>query len=453
MSFPKDFIWGSACASYQCEGGWDADGKGRNIWDDLCHERGKELVKCNDTGDVACDSYHLYKDDIRIMKQLGMKVYRFSISWARILPNGVGEINEAGLRYYDDLIDTLIENGIEPWVTLYHWDLPSALEEKGGWLDRATVDAFEEYARIIGERFSGRVKKYMTINEPQCVTMLGYGIGMNAPAKKLPKEYLMKIMHHLVLAHAVGMRALKSASKTPIEVGTVTCGQVCYAKEDTKENIEAAQTATFELSEDNWAFTHNIYLDPIFFGRYDVSESTPDFIKRFSSNVPEADWTLIKASRPEFLGLNIYNADEVDATGARIKRYPGFPLTACKWPVTPQSLYFGPSNIAKRYPGLPIYITENGLSCNDRVYQDGCVHDADRIDFLDMYLKEMRRAIADGTPIKGYLHWSLLDNFEWNEGYNERFGLVYVDYPTLKRTLKDSALWYAKVIETNGEIL
>ncbi len=451
MSFPKNFIWGAACASYQCEGAWDCDGKGANIWDDFSHESGH--IKHGDTGDVACNFYHLYKDDIQLMKKLGIKAYRFSLNWARILPEGTGEVNEAGLRYYENLIDELNKNGIEPWITLYHWDLPSALEEKGGWLARETVDAFENFAKIVGERFSGKVKKYMTINEPQCAAMLGYGIGVHAPGKKLPKEYLIKIMHHLVLAHAVGMKALKAASKTPIEVGTVTCGSMCYTNSGTRKAVEAVDKATFTLSEENWAFTHNVYLDPIFFGRYDVSETTPEFIKRFSNNVSKADWELIKASKPDFLGLNIYNGDEVDEGGERIKRYPGFPLTAVKWPVTPKVMRCGPNSIARRYPGLPIYITENGLSCNDRVYQDGKVHDIDRIDFLDMYLKELANSISDGTPIKGYLHWSFLDNFEWGEGYDERFGIVYVDYRDQKRTLKDSAYWYAKVIETNGDSL
>lgn len=449
MSFPKDFVWGAACAAYQCEGAWNIDGKGPNIWDDFSHESGN--TKHGDTGDVACDFYHLYKEDIQLMKKLGVKAYRFSLNWARILPQGTGEVNEAGLSYYEDLINELQKNGIEPWVTLYHWELPSALEEKGGWLARETVDAFENFAKIVGERFSGKVKKYMTINEPQCVAMLGYGIGEHAPGKKLPKEYIIKIMHHLVLAHAAGMRALKAASKTPIEVGTVTCGSLCYT--NAKEAVAAVDRAAFALSDENWVFTHNIYLDPIFFGRYDVSETTPEFIKRFSNNVSLADWELIKASKPDFLGLNIYNGDEVDQNGERVKRYPGFPLTAVKWPVTPKVLRCGPNSIARRYPGLPIYITENGLSCNDRVYQDGKVHDAERIDFLDMYLKELGNSILDGTPVKGYLHWSLLDNFEWSQGYDERFGIVYVDYRDQKRTLKDSAYWYANVIATNGDSL
>lgn len=453
MSFPEGFVWGTACAAYQCEGAWNIDGKGPNIWDDFCHAKDAKNIKNGDSGDVACDCYHLYKEDIKLMKQLGVKAYRFSLDWARILPQGVGAVNEAGLKYYENLIDELIKNGIEPWVTLYHWELPSALEEKGGWLARETVEAFENYARIVGERFSGRIKKYMTINEPQCAAMLGYGIGVHAPGKKLPKEYVLKIMHHLVLAHAVGMRALKAASKTPVEVGTVTCGSLCYTNSNSEKAIEAVDKASFALSDENWVFTHNIYLDPIFFGRYDVSDSAPEFIKRFSSNVPEADWTLLRASKPDFLGLNIYNGDEVDEDGKRIKRYPGFPLTAVKWPVTPKALHYGPSAIARRYPGLPIYITENGLSCNDRVYQDGKVHDLERIDFLDMYLKELENSIADGSPIKGYLHWSFLDNFEWGEGYDERFGIVYVDYRDQKRTLKDSALWFAKVIESNGECL
>ncbi len=446
--FPKSFVWGAACAAYQCEGAWNADGKGSSIWDDFCHDSGKGHVVNDDTGDTACDSYHRYPEDIALMKQIGIKVYRFSINWPRVIPDGTGPVNQAGLCYYDRLIDMLLENGIEPWVTLYHWDLPSALQEKGGWLNRATVDAFREYAEDIGKRFNGRVKHYMTVNEPQCVAMLGYGNGEHAPGLKLSRDEVLTCFHHLALAHGVAAKALRETSPEPVEIGAVMTGRLCYTETDNAEGREAAYKASFRLSEDDWMFTFNIGMDPIMFHSY--GENAPQFIRDFEAAVPQDDWVLIE--KPDFLAVNIYNGSQVGQDGKRIKCYPGFPLTACKWPVTPEVMHSGMSHLYRRY-GLPIYITENGQSCNDRVFLDGKVHDPDRIDFLNRYLLALKKAIDEGVPVKGYLHWSLLDNFEWAEGYDERFGLVYVDFETQRRILKDSAGWFSKVIRTNGAIL
>lgn len=444
-TFPEGFVWGTACASYQCEGGWDADGKGRNIWDDFCHDTGKNHVVNDDTGDVACDVYHRFKEDVALMKQLGLKVYRFSISWARVMPTGRGEINEAGLKFYDELIDELLANGIEPWVTLYHWDLPSALQAKGGWLNREIVDAFEEYATVIAKRFSGRVKYYMTINEPQCVVGLGYYAGEHAPGLKLPLREVQRCMLHTVLAHGVGMKAIKDNSPAGVQVGVVPCGTLSYPQKPTEKNIKAAYDASFKLLEDDFSFTFNIFTDAAVFHKYD--DDAPAYLRESIAEIPQSDWD--KVMKPDFIGINVYNGDEVDEEGKPVKRFPGFPLTAAKWPVTPEVMHYGMTNMYKRY-GLPLYITENGVSGNDRVFMDGAVHDADRVDFLHMYLLELKKSIDEGTPIKGYLVWSFLDNFEWSRGYDERFGIVYVDYTTQKRTLKDSALWYADVIKTNG---
>lgn len=445
--FPKDFLWGVACASYQCEGAWNEDGKGPNIWDDFCHDLTFQNVKNRDTGDVACDTYHRYREDVQLMKQHNIRAYRFSISWARVIPDGDGPVNEKGLQFYDDLVNELIANGIEPMITLYHWDLPSALQEKGGWLNREIVKAFGRYAIIIAKRFKGRVRKYMTINEPQCITALGYGNGVHAPGLKLGEENLAKIYHHLCLSHSAAQRAIKAVD-AGAEVGVVTCGRMCYPESDTPENLEAAYQETFRLHEGNWLFTSNIFLDSLILRRYD--DSAPAAVKRFAATIHPDDWDLME--RPDFIGLNSYNGDMVAADGSYVKPYPGFPLTAIKWKVTPEVLRYGPSHLYRRY-GLPVYITENGLSCNDRIYLDGQVHDAERIDFLHRYLLELSKSIADGTPVKGYLQWSFLDNFEWAEGYDERFGIIHVDYRTCDRTPKDSARWYARVIETNGECL
>ncbi len=448
MSFPKGFVWGAACAAYQCEGAWDADGKGPSIWDDFCHEDGKSHVSNNDTGDVACDFYHRYEEDIALMKQIGLKVYRFSVSWPRVMPNGTGEVNEAGLAFYDRVIDTLLSQGIEPWVTLYHWDLPSSLQKAGGWLNRATVDAFAGYAAILAKRFDGRVKTYMTINEPQCVVGLGYGNGEHAPGLKLSNEERATCMHHVVLAHGVGARALRENSTSPVQIGVVPCGRLCYPLTDSPATREAAYQASFRLTEEDWTFTFNAFMDAVMFHKYD--DDAPAFLREFAKSVPQSEWDLVE--KPDFLGVNVYHGGGTDESGKIARRPEGFPLTATKWPVTPEVLHYGPMNLYRRYK-LPIYITENGQSCNDRVYLDGKVHDPERIDYLHRYLRELKKAIAEGVPVLGYLHWSFMDNFEWASGYDDRFGLVYVDYQTQQRILKDSALYYADIIRTNGETL
>ena len=443
--FPENFLWGVACASYQCEGAWDEDGKGRSIWDDFCHDRSAQHIKNGDTGDTACDSYHRFREDVALMAAHGIKAYRFSVSWPRVIPDGDGEINEAGLRFYDELVDELLKNGIEPMVTLYHWDLPSALQDKGGWLNRDIIAAFGRYAEIIAGRFRGRVNKFMTINEPQCVTTLGYGIGIHAPGLRLGEEKLAKIYHHLALAHSEAQRRIKAVLGAGVQVGIVPCGRLCYPQQDTPENRESAYRASFELSREGWGFTFNIILDSLIRRCYDPS--APEAVKRFSAEIPPSDWDLMEA--PDFIGVNVYNGVSVDPQGEPVKAFAGFPMTANKWLVTPEVMHFGPVNLFRRY-GLPLYITENGQSCNDRIFLDGQVHDPDRIDFLHRYLRQLHKAIEEGVPVMGYLQWSFLDNFEWSEGYNERFGIIYVDYPTLRRIPKDSARWYRDVIESNG---
>ena len=443
--FPENFTWGVACASYQCEGAWDADGKGPNIWDDYCHDTSKRNINNGDTGDVACDSYHRYREDVALMKQHNIQAYRFSISWARVMPTGEGAVNEKGLAFYDSLVEELLANGIEPWITLYHWDLPSALQDKGGWLNRDIVEIFGEYARVIATRFKGRVRHYMTINEPQCVAQAGYLSGGQAPGLQLGWEKTAKIYHHICLAHSQAQRVLKEVCGNDVLVGYVPCGNLAYPAVDTPKAREAAYHASWDLNV-GWNF--NICLDPLLLHRWD--DSANEEMKRFAASVDPADYDLMET--PDFLGLNIYNGFAVDEDGKPVKRIPGPPMTACKWPITPEVMRYGPQNLYRRY-GLPMVITENGLSCNDKIYLDGKVHDPDRIDFLHRYLRELSKGIADGAPVSGYLQWSFLDNFEWSRGYDERFGIIYVDYATCDRTPKDSAAWYAQVIASNGEIL
>lgn len=441
--FPKDFLWGAACSAYQCEGAWNEGGKGPSIWDDFCHTEGS--VRNGDTGDTACDSYHRYGEDIDLMRALGIKAYRFSVSWPRVLPDGRGELNSAGLDYYDRYVDALLGAGIEPWLTLYHWDLPSALQAEGGWLSRSTVDAFAAYSSVIAARLGDRVRCFMPINEPQCIAKLGYGTGEQAPGLKLPPEDVARVLHHLALAHSAANDAIRAAVGGNVSIGTATCGRLCCPQNDTPGGAEGAYEATFRYTDNlhGWSFTHNIYLDSLI--RRGCDDSAPEFLRRFADTIPQSDWDAMRA--PDFLGLNIYNGDLSDDAGNIIRRCEGAPVTATKWPFTPEVMYWGVKNIYARY-GLPVYITENGVSCNDRIYLDGKVHDADRIDFLSRYIAELKRAMDEGVPVKGYFHWSLLDNFEWALGYDERFGLVYTDYKTKKRIPKDSAEWYAALVKT-----
>ncbi len=443
--FPKNFLWGAACASYQCEGAWDEDGKGPNIWDDFCHMGGH--VKNQDNGDIACDCYHRVQEDVALMKQCGLQAYRFSVSWARIFPNGDGIVNPLGFIYYDELVDSLLKNGIQPMITLYHWDLPSALQDRGGWLNRDITRAFARYAEVVAQHFKGRVHTYMTLNEPQCIAQLGYGVGVHAPGLVLDEEKVAQVFHVLCLAHSAGMRAIKAVDPTAT-VGVVTCGRQCYPQTDTPQNRESAYQETFNLSSPGWQFTSNIFLDSLILRKYD--ETAPETVRRFAHTIDPSDWDMMET--PDFIGINIYNGEMVDAEGRYVKPHPGAPVTACKWKVTPEVMHYCTLHIYRRY-GIPVYITENGLSCNDKVYLDGAVHDAERIDFLHRYLLELQKGIAEGAPVLGYLHWSLFDNFEWAEGYDERFGMIYVDYKDGRRILKDSVKWYRNVIESNGDSL
>ena len=454
MSFRKDFVWGAATASYQVEGAAYEDGKGLNIWDVFCKEDGH--VYEHHTGDVACDQYHRYKEDVAIMKELGLKAYRFSVNWARILPEGTGKVNEKGLAYYDNLVNCLIENGIEPYMTLYHWDLPYALHQRGGWLNPQSPEWFYEYAKLMAAHFSDRVSHFFTFNEPQCTVGLGYVTGEHAPGLKVGPYDYFSIWHNVLKAHGRGVQAIREAAVRPVEIGMAPCGALYYPATDSKEDIEAARKANFSLHEaDIRAVSWDVAFcaDPVFLGQY-----PEDIMKSFGQYFPKnAEKDLELISQPlDFYGQNMYNAVPVraDENGnpVRVDRYPGFPKTAIQWPVTPEVLYWAPKFLYERYQ-KPFYVTENGMSSHDWVSLDGKVHDASRVDFMHRYLREFKKAAADGVDLRGYFAWSLMDNFEWAYGYSERFGMVYVDYQTQKRTVKDSGLFYKNVIASNGEIL
>ena len=443
--FPKEFIWGAASAAYQIEGYDLEDGGGASIWRTFSHTPGK--VAYDDNGDIACDSYHKWEEDIALLKEMGAKAYRFSTSWARIEPNADGIWNEKGLVYYDKLVDGCLAAGITPYMTLYHWELPQAYEDKGGWRSEETAHAFGRYAAMMAERFKGRVQNYFTLNEPQCTTSLGHQQGIHAPGLRLALPEYFKVHLHQMMAHGLALRAIKAADPTAV-VGLASTGNLCYPQNEA--DVDAARMATFGPANEWWVFTHHWLLDPICLGRFPECAGT-DLEPLVRAVTPE-QLEIIHAV-PDILGFNVYNGHQVKAAADGIEfveRYRGFPRTGLKWPVTPEVLDWGMYFLHERY-GLPMFITENGLSCNDKIYLDGKVHDLDRIDFLTRYLDCLNRAMERGADIRGYFHWSLADNFEWHSGYCDRFGLVFMDYPNLRRIPKDSFYWYQKVVST-GEV-
>jgi len=450
VTFPKNFIWGAATSSYQIEGAAHVGGRGASVWDLFCATPGK--VHAGHNGDVACDHYHRYASDIEVMAWLGLKAYRFSIAWPRVMPNGTGAVSRDGLAFYDRLVDRLLEAGIEPWATLFHWDLPLELHHRGGWLNPDSPQWFEAYAAQVVDLLSDRVTHWMTINEPQIFVGLGYGTGIHAPGYQLPFSEQLLVAHRALLAHGRAVTVIRGRAKKPPSIGWAPVGKVCYPASNSAADIAAARTASMAVTKkDCWNNTW--FADPVCLGHY-----PEDALELFGTDVPHiapGDMELI--SQPlDFYGLNIYSGEPVaaDAKGGwkSVDRAPGFPQTAMGWPVSPESLYWGPRLIHDRYK-LPIVITENGMASHDVVSLDGKVHDPSRVDFLARYLTALKQAMNDGVDVRGYFQWSLMDNFEWAEGYRQRFGIVHVDYTTLKRTPKDSAHWYRDIIATNGASL
>jgi beta-glucosidase len=452
LSFPKGFVWGAAAASYQIEGAADIDGKGPSVWDMFCERPG--AVFEGHTGKVACDHYHRYADDVALMKDLGLGAYRLSLSWPRILPEGTGRLNEKGLSFYDRLIDTLLEAGVAPWITLFHWDYPLALFHRGGWLNRDSASWFAEFAGLVSERFSDRVTHFFTQNEPQCYLGIGHQRGVHAPGIDLPLSQMLLAGHHSLLAHGLAVQAMRARAKQPLRLGYAPVGMPKLPASDSPEDLELARHATFTIFEKN-AWNNSWWMDPVYLGKYPEQG-----LELYGADAPKVEARDMETIRQplDFFAVNIYQGTVVRKNDKspfgfdQVEKTAGTPLTAFNWPVTPDALYYGPKFYYERY-GLPIVIAENGLSCRDWVSLDGAVHDPNRIDFCQRYLRSFRRVIADGTPGLGYFHWSVLDNFEWAEGYKERFGLIHVDYQTLKRTPKDSFHWYRSVIRENGENL
>ena len=456
MAFPNGFTWGVASSSYQTEGGRAEGGRSASIWDVFSHCAG--TIADGQNGDTATDGYHRFAEDIALMAQLGIRSYRFSAAWVRVDPLGDGHVNPDGLAYYDAVVDACRAAGIEPYLTLYHWDMPQALEDKGGWLCRDTADAFAFYAKTMAEHFRGRVRYYITLNEPQCSYALGYCTGEHAPGRRLPRADVFSALCNLLLAHGKASTAIRAADPDAL-VSIATTGRLCYPASDAPADIEAARTITIDTrtaalgAEKELWFSHELVLDPVCLGRFPACEGT--FLAPLLQRVSPEDLAVMHAP-PDFICLNIYNGHAVfagaDGHPTFVRKYAGFPRTAMKWPVTPEVLHWGVRYVAERY-ALPLVISENGQSCNDRIFLDGAVHDPDRIDFLHRYLRELQKACEGGADVRGYFHWCWTDNCEWASGYKERFGLVYVDYPSQKRILKDSARWYAEVIASNGACL
>ncbi len=459
--FPANFLWGTATAAYQIEGAAFEDGKGISIWDTFAHRKSKILN--NDNADVACNHYHLYRDDVRLMQQLGTNAYRFSVAWSRVQPEGKGKPNQKGLEFYDKLIDTLLEAGIAPWLTLYHWDLPQALEDKrdtnghGGWANRDTTLRFAEYAHLISSQFGSRVSGIMTLNEPLVFSMLGHVTGQHAPGLT-DLSLAFRVAHHALVAHGLAVRAIRESSNTP--VGIALSMSYIEAATDSSVDLFAAQSLD--------ALMNRLFADPIF------GKSYPSELEMFIPALPE-DFQddLPSIAQPlDFLGINYYQRHVVRApksnstpdgitallqfAGMPVEIIPddarGNPITGFGWEVYPKGLYQQLEKVHWDYSPNSIFITENGSSYPDVVNENGTVHDPERTHYLQTHLLECAKLIEAGVPLHGYFYWSLMDNFEWAEGFEKRFGLYHVDFATQKRSLKSSGAWYRDFIAGIREI-
>lgn len=450
--FPSRFSWGAAAASYQIEGARSKHGKGESVWDMFCQKDG--AVFEGHSGDVACDHYHQFAQDVDLMAQLGLGAYRLSLSWPRIFPNGTGELNEAGLDYYERLIDALLKAGITPWVTLFHWDYPLDLFHRGGWLNRDSADWFADYAEAVIKRLSDRVTRFFTLNEPQVYIGFGHLEGVHAPGLQLPLKEALLAGHHTLLAHGKAVSAMRAAARSELSIGYAPVGMPKLPLGNDAAAVELARRATFTIYERN-SWNNSWWMDPVYLGTY--PEQGLEFFGADAPQVRAGDMEIISAPL-DFFAVNIYQGTPVSADanaphGFALNKHPvGYPHTAFNWPITPEALYYGPKFFYERY-NKPIVITENGLSSRDWVGMDGQVQDPGRIDFTKRYLQQYARAMHDGVDALGYFHWSIMDNFEWSAGYRERFGLIHVDYQTQVRTPKQSFYWYKSVIESGGRAI
>ena len=433
MSFPNGFLWGAASAAAQVEGAWNEDGKAPSIWDvaDTKH------LKHGETCHEACDHYHHWKEDVALMKEMGLKSYRFSVSWPRIMPEK-GKVNETGLAFYRDLINELKANGIEPLVTLYHWDLPVWVDKMGGWKSPKIIDLYLEYVKVVVDAFSGDVRYWMTFNEPQVFIMMGYVMGSFAPFRHDVLTF-KNHLRHMLLAHGRAVKLIREIAKTPPKIGLAMAATTYIPDGDSPEALQDARVKSFEgrVGEGSNA----LYADPICLGK-----ASPMLRRKLSAE----DLKII--SEPmDFIGVNVYQPSNPMIDKEKYNS-DAMPKNSLGWVIDGRCLYWTIRHYWERYH-LPVMVTENGMAGNDAVSEDGKCHDPERVDFLHAFLPGVKQAVEEGIPVLGYQHWSVMDNFEWCEGYGPRFGLIHVDYETQKRTLKDSAYEYARIIRENGENL
>ncbi len=445
LRFPEGFHWGVATASYQIEGAWDADGKGPSVWDRFAHTSGR--IRNGDTGDVACDSYHRWREDLALLREMNLTSYRFSIAWPRIQPEGAGAVNRRGLDYYSRLTDALLDAGIRPFPTLYHWDLPQALEDRGGWPNRDTAGRFADYAQIVVDALGDRVDSWMIFNEPSIFTTMGYLVGIHAPGRRDPEAWL-RAGHTVNLAQGEAFRAMRAA-RPKLSIGTAFSMSACEPAGDSQADADAAE---------RWHRLLNLwYLEPALRGRY--PEVFRDGTPLARMGVREGDLERVRAPL-DFLGINLYTrtlvrAQEEDTLGIGAQAVGPVggsegPRTDFGWEVWPRALHDVVLRITRDYDRPALEITENGCSYADAPGPDGAIRDHRRIEFYEAYLEALHRAIEAGADVRGYHAWTLLDNFEWSEGYAQRFGLVWVDFETRDRKMKESGRWYARVAAANG---
>jgi beta-glucosidase len=464
IAFPDGFTWGAATAAYQIEGAPDADGKGPSVWDTFSHTPGK--VRGGDNGDVACDSYHRYREDADLIQSLGLSAYRFSISWPRILPAGAGQVNQAGLDYYKALLDALGERGITGAATLFHWDLPQALQDLGGWASRDTANRFAEYAAIVGEALGDRVTRWITLNEPLVVTHNGHRTGEHAPGLT-DDAVAAAVTHHLLLGHGLGTAALRSVLPSGSEIGitlNLTPVRVSRTAADGTDAGDGAVAALEEARLITDATLNGVFLEPLLSGRY-PQHALPAHLPP-AELIRDGDLETIAAPL-DFLGVNYYQPAHLrpgDPSDLRRDEEPALPgthdvvayrppnlaRTNMDWLIDPEGLYDLLMRLSKDAPGLPLYITENGCAAEDYVNPDGIADDVERVTYLHQHLHAAARAARDGANLAGYYIWSLLDNFEWGYGYQKRFGIVFVDFGTQRRIPKSSAAFFAATARSNA---
>ena len=474
LTFPKDFIWGIATSAYQIEGAWNEDGRGASIWDTFSHTPGK--VVNNENGDIAADHYHRWKEDFALLSDMGIQAYRFSTAWPRILPDGTGKVNKKGLDFYDRIVDELLKRKIEPYVCLFHWDLPQPLQDKGGWPNRDTTAAFAEYARVVAGRLGDRVKVWFTHNEPWVAAFVGHFLGDHAPGKK-DIGAAVKSLHHILLSHGLAAEVIRAEVKHPVKIGITLNLNPVHPATDTKRDREAAERVDM--------FMNRIVLDPLLKGTSPIQESS---IAKLLTGKLIHEGDLAKIYNLDILGVNYYSRavmkhDSVFPVVNVAQVHPEGNEYSGMWEIYPEGMYETLKMVWDYFPrshppsppaplpitgegGMPsppspllvtreggrveLMVTENGVPVPDGVDFDGRVRDERRVRYLRNHIAQVHRAIEDGIPVKGYFHWSLMDNFEWALGYGPRFGLVYVDWKTQKRIVKDSGRWFAKVIQDNA---